>query len=70
MTDEEIRKAILTRLSVPMGIARRALSLGQHAANAAAERGAIPTVEGMGRAKPVPTSWLRQVLGLDDKAVS
>lgn len=55
----------MTRLSVPLRIAGRALSLGQDAADGAAERGAIPVIEGMGRAKPVPTSWLRRVLGLD-----
>jgi hypothetical protein len=69
ITDEEIRKEILTKLAVPLWpTAGRALGLGQHAAHAAAKNGAIPTLEGMGRKKPVPTSWLREVLGLDEQA--
>jgi hypothetical protein len=68
MTDEEIRREILTKLAVPLWpITGRALGLGQHAAKEAADRGAIPTVKGMGRKQPVPTSWLRHVLGLTER---
>jgi len=69
MTDDEIRKEILTKLAVPVWpVAGRALGLGQHSALKAAKNGGIPTVEGMGRKKPVPTIWLRHVLGLDEQA--
>jgi hypothetical protein len=69
MTDDEIRKEILGKLAVPLWpTAGKALGLGQHAAHAAAERGDIPTLTWGGRQPPVPTSWLRRVLGLDEKA--
>ena len=68
MTDDQIRKEIMTKLAVPLWpVAGKAFGLGEHAARAAAERGAIPILEGMGRAQPVPTSWLRRVLRLDEK---
>ena len=66
MTDDEIRSEIMTKLAVPLWpTAGRALGLGQHATREAAERGAIQTLKGMGRKKPVPTSWLRKKLGID-----
>jgi hypothetical protein len=69
MTDDEIREAILTKLAVPLWpTAGKALGLGQHAAHAAAERVDIPTLQWSGKTRPVPTAWLRQVLGLDERA--
>ncbi len=66
MTDDEIRKEIMTKLAVPLWpTAGLALNLGEHATRKAEKRGAIPTLPGMGRKKPVPTSWLRKQLGLD-----
>jgi hypothetical protein len=66
MTDEEIHKEIMTKLAVPLWpIAGKALGLGQYAAHAAAERGDIPTLPWGGKQPPVPTSWLKRVLGLE-----
>ena len=67
MTGDEIRKEIMTKLAVPVWRSRGRPSGWASMPRAAAERGAIPTLEGMGRAQPVPTSWLRRVLGLDEK---
>ena len=55
-----IRREILTKLAV----AAKALGLGRHAARTAAARGDIPTLRWARKQAPVPTSWLRQVLGL------
>ena len=67
MTDDEIRKEIMTKLAVPVWpTAGKALGLGQHAALAAAKRGDIHTLPWGGKQPPVPTSWLRRVLGLEN----
>ena len=67
MDDAEIRREILTKLAVPVWpVAGKALGLGRHAARTAAARGDIPTLKWAGKQAPVPTSWLRQVLGLSD----
>jgi hypothetical protein len=65
--DRAILDAIMTELTVPVWPeAGKALGFRtRSAAFAAARRGAIRTIEGMGRKKPVPTAWLRQVLCLD-----
>ncbi len=68
MTDDEIRREILTKLAVPLPTAGKALGLGEDAARAAAERGDIPTIPWGGKSPPVPTSWLRKVLGLNNQA--
>lgn len=65
MHDDDIRREILTKLAVPVWpVAGKALGLGRHAARTAAARGDIPTLRWAGKQAPVPTSWLRQVLGL------
>jgi hypothetical protein len=66
---EQHRKAILNEFTVPVWpIAGQALGFRtKSAAFAAARRGAIRTIEGMGRKRPVPTAWLRRVLCLDDE---
>ena len=65
MDNDEIRRQISTRLAVPLSVAGKALGLGRHAAHTAADRGDIPTVRWGGKQAPVPTSWLKQVLGLE-----
>jgi len=45
--------------------AGRAFGIGETAAYDAAKRGEIPTVR-FGNRKRVPTSWIKQQLGLDD----
>lgn len=63
--DEEIRSAIMNKLTVPLWpIAGRALGLGRNATYEAAERGEIPTIK-VGRKKPVPTAVLRKMLGVE-----
>jgi hypothetical protein len=66
--DKEILDAIMTELAVPVWpVAGKALGFRtRSAAFAAARRGAIRTIDGMGRKKPVPTAWLRQVLCLEN----
>jgi hypothetical protein len=71
VTDEAIRQAIMTRVAVPWWPhAGRALSLGKDATRAAVKRGEIPTLDFLhgAKAKPVPTSFLRKVMGLTEKA--
>ena len=66
MDNDQLRREILTKLAVPIGVAGKALGLGRHAARTAAARGDIPTLRWAGKQAPVPTTWLRQVLGLGD----
>jgi hypothetical protein len=61
MDDDEIRRALNTRLALPLVAAGRALGLGRRRTKAAAEAGQIPVTP----AGTVPTSWLRQALQLD-----
>jgi hypothetical protein len=64
MTQAEILHALRTQLTVPIW-PTAGLALGyrtKSAAYAAAQRGRIKTIEGMGRRKPVATRWLREVL--------
>ena len=64
MTDEEIRKAILEKLSVPLWPhAGRALNLQRGATYAAAAAGKIPTLD-VSRKKDVPSEWIRNKLNL------
>jgi hypothetical protein len=70
MTDQDVLRAITTRLSVPLW-PEAGMALGYEtaaAAYAAAKRGRIPIIEEAGedrRRKRVPTTWLRRVLVLD-----
>ena len=71
MNDREIRKQILSRLTVPLWpVAGRALGLGRSAAYQAARTGKIKTIDTGTNKKPVPTAFLREMLGLtnDDAA--
>jgi hypothetical protein len=64
MTDEEIRKAILEKLSVPLWPhTGRALNLQRGATYAAAAAGKIPTLD-VSRKKDVPSEWIRNKLNL------
>ena len=65
MKDDEIRQAILEKLSVPLWPhAGQALNLKRGASYDAAEAGKIPTID-VSRKKSVPTQWLRQQLHLE-----
>lgn len=66
--DEEIRLAIMTKLTVPLWpTAGKALGLSRSATYEAAARGQIPTCD-VGRRKPVPTAPLRRMLGIESAA--
>jgi hypothetical protein len=66
MDDRKIRRDIMTKLTVDLWpTAGKALGIGRSAAYEAARTGKIKTIN-VGHKKPVPTAWLRQVLGLDN----
>lgn len=65
ISDEQIQKDILTRLSVPLWPhTGRSLGLKRGATYTAEKAGKIPTIDGVSRLKAVPTTWLRQKLSL------
>jgi hypothetical protein len=71
LTDEAIRRAILTRVAVPLWPhTGRALSLGKDATRAAAERRVIPVLDFGTKQKRVPTAFLRKVLGMSAEKVA
>lgn len=57
-------KAALEQPTIDVPTAGKAFGLSRNSSYEAAARGEIKTIE-MGRKKRVPTSWLRNVLGLD-----
>jgi hypothetical protein len=64
---EQMRRDILTKLAVPLWPHTGwALGVGRSLTYEGAESGVIPTIEGIGRRKPVPTSWLRPKVGLGE----
>lgn len=66
MNDKEIRRQIMTRLTVPLWpTAGRALGLGRNLTFEGARTGEIETIA-VGRRRPVPTAWLRRKLRLDE----
>ena len=68
MTDKEIRKAILERLSVPLWPhTGRALNLQRGATYAAAAAGKIPTLD-VSRKKDVSTAWIRSKLNITQQS--
>jgi hypothetical protein len=68
MTDEDVRQAIMTKLVVPpWPTAGKALNPGRSAIYEAIARGEIPVIA-VGRKKPIPTSWLRHKLGIENGA--
>jgi hypothetical protein len=68
MTDEELKKAILEKLSVPLWPhTGRALNLQRGATYAAAAAGKIPTLD-VSRKKDVPCEWIRSKLNLKQPA--
>ena len=62
--DQEIKRALTERVSVPVGIAGRAFGLGRNSAYAAVKSGEIPSVR-IGNKIAVPTAPLRKMLGLE-----
>jgi hypothetical protein len=63
---KKIRKDIMTRLTVPLWpTAGQALGLSRSSTYEGARTGEIEVIE-VGRRKPVPTSFLRKKLGLNE----
>lgn len=63
--DEEIRRAIIGRLSVPVEIAGRAFGLGRNASYRAVQSGEIEANR-IGGKWSCPTAPIRRRLGLDE----
>jgi hypothetical protein len=63
--EDDIRREIMTKLTVSVPVAGKALGLGRNAAYDAARRGDIPTIDLRGKKKPVPTAPLRRMLGIE-----
>ncbi len=68
MTDEEIRKAIMTKLTVPVPVAAQALNLSKNGGYDAVKRGDIPSLRLGPRRIEVPTAPLRKMLGISGEA--
>jgi hypothetical protein len=63
---DEIKRELVEKLSVSVPRAGQALAgLGRNASYEAAQRGDIPTIR-IGKRLAVPTSWLRQKLGISE----
>lgn len=67
MTYEQVRKDILSKLTVPVPVASVALGISRNSGYEGAKRGEIPVIE-VGNRKNVPTSWLREKLGIKPEA--
>jgi hypothetical protein len=66
MTDEELEQEIRRKLTMPKYKAGRALGWGRRVTDAAVAAGIMPVINGP---KPrVPTTWLREQLGLSKTA--
>jgi hypothetical protein len=66
-SDREIRRDIMTKLTVPLWPhAGWAFNLGRSATYDAERAGKIKTIDDVGHKKPVPTAWLRKKLGLEE----
>lgn len=69
MTPAEVLKAIQEELTVPVPTAARAFGTARNATYDAVKRGEIPSIR-VGRSLRVPTSALRQMLGIEPKEVA
>jgi hypothetical protein len=63
-SEEELRLALFTELTLPKYEGGRLLGLGRCATDIEAEQGHIPII-GTGKIKRIPTAWLRRKLGLE-----
>jgi hypothetical protein len=66
--DEDVRKALMEKLTVSVEIAGRAFSLSRNAAYDACRSGQIPSLR-IGGKITVPTAPLRKMLGIEPGAV-
>ena len=62
MTDEELEREIQRKLTVPKYKAGRALGWGRRVTDDAIAAGKMPVIDGP--KQTVPTTWLRNQLGL------
>lgn len=67
MSEDILR--VLTQPTVDLLLAGRVLGIGERAARNAAKAGEIPTIK-VGRLYRVPTSKLREMLGLTQEAAA
>jgi hypothetical protein len=64
--DKTLEKAIREQLTVPLWPhTGRALGISRGLTYESARKGEIPTIA-IGNRRPVPTSWLRQVLKIEE----
>jgi hypothetical protein len=66
LVDAEIMEALTGSLAVPVSIVSLATGTGEYAVRQGIQSGAIPSFR-VGRKIMVPTSALRQLLGIDDR---
>ena len=62
--DNDIRKALTERVSVPVEVAGKAFGLGRNSSYAAVKNGNLPSIR-IGNKIAVPTAPLRRMLGLE-----
>jgi hypothetical protein len=62
--DDEVRRALAEKVSVPVEIAGRAFGLSRGAAYTAVRNGQIPSLK-IGGKYVIPTAPIRRMLGLD-----
>ena len=62
--DDEVRKAVVERLTVSVEVAAKAFGLGRNSGYAAVKSGEIPSLRVGGRIC-VPTAPLRKMLGIE-----
>ncbi len=67
--DDEVRKALTGKVSVPVELAGKAFGLGRNAAYAAVRSGQIPSVK-IGGKYAVPTAPIRKMLGIEQPEVA
>jgi hypothetical protein len=65
--DDEVKRALTEKVSVPPVIAGRAFGLGRNASYAAVKNGDFPSVR-IGNKIAVPTAPLRRKLGIENGA--
>jgi hypothetical protein len=63
--DDEIKRALMEKVSVPPQIAGKAFGLGRNASYAAVKNGDLPSIR-IGNKIAVPTAPLRRKLGIED----
>jgi hypothetical protein len=63
VNDATLRRALLTRLTMPKYQAGRIFGWGRHATDQAVKDGQLPIIDGPKQS--VPTAWIRKQLQID-----